>query len=59
VNVRICLDRGRGDEGFRRGGVVAAAFGDVQVAGVFIVAVMAARMVATGRVAKPLGAGRS
>jgi hypothetical protein len=39
--------------------VVAAAFGDVQVADVFIVAVMAARMVATGRAAKPLGTGRS
>jgi hypothetical protein len=34
VNVHICPNRSRGGEGFRRGGVVAAAFGDVQVVGV-------------------------
>jgi hypothetical protein len=35
VNVRFCPNRGRGGGGFREDGIVALAFGGVQVAGLF------------------------
>ena len=46
VNVRICPIEAVESEGFGGGAVVAAAFGDVQVAASLMAAMMAARMVA-------------